>query len=224
MKEVRKFVLLILLIACVLVVQDATAGVTEMLPKSEHHEGRAEFGAGGYVDFAVYDTKEQDVQEFGIANAPGTGQYIYAYQIFSEETSTEAIPYFNLFGLPDSDGNTVGTPFADVENGDMGALEDSSDSSELGVDPEGAFYMSTFDGTDEKFAVWRFDNGLLLGGENSFILVLRSDKDWVAGGYSFNNYEKNVVIPETILNPEPCTIMLLGLGGMLLVRRRRSIG
>ena len=48
----------------------------------------------GHIDFAVFDDRNEyeTLMDF---NAPGTGQYVYAYQIFNDdEFSDESIAYF----------------------------------------------------------------------------------------------------------------------------------
>lgn len=84
----------LVLMACF--VMTAGAALTS-LPTSSFRSGTS-YQQVCRVEFAVYDTKANP-NEFigtdGFTN-PGTGQYIYAYQIFSHVNS---IPYFVIQGL-----------------------------------------------------------------------------------------------------------------------------
>ena len=195
----------LLLAALVLAVPSAQAGLT-YLPDGylDGWGNRANFGVNlgdgqfviGHIEFAVYDT--QAVGDLGFSS-PGDRQYVYAYQIFSE-TATTFLDYFALTGIPSS---------AIQSNDDIG-----TDDVYGGVAAE----RFGFNLTRTK-AFFEFEDGLLVEGENSVLLLLGSDGAPIVGGYEFTpSADPEVPVPEI---PEPATLALL-LGGSLLAFRRRS--
>jgi len=177
-------------------------------------------GIAGRIDFAVYDTDGPNGDELFAgtgATAPGQGQYIYAYQIFSATISTDALDYFGILGLHE---NNFGTPL----NDNIGSINDSpEDPSEQGVAPTLSYFTFTTQHEPPMLAAWHFDNGFLTAGRHSFFLVMRSSQDWVPGEYTFDKSFADA-IPTTGTNPEPATITLFGIGfSLLLVKRRKCL-
>ena len=216
MRVPRKIGFLVLLLVTILFAQSAGAATTELLPESSHYQGRSYYLAGR-IDFAVYDTMGANGNEFtegsGLS-APGTGRYIYAYQVFSDDVSIEPLEYFAILGI----GKNAITGLDDV-----GSLSDSPDDpSEEGVGPTDA-YLPAYDPNEGPSKVaWLFEDGLLIAGEHSWFLVLSSDHPWTLGSYE--------LVPGTddggpVPNPEPCAMALLGLGSAILfaTRRRKSV-
>jgi len=175
-------------------------------------EGRGEYLIGR-IDFAVYDTegKNEFVVEGGY-EAPGTGRYVYAYQIFNAPRDVPSlysnpVAYFAVFGI-------TGDLTVDTVDG-IGAQEGPDD----GVEHSDAY----FDG-DESRVVWEFTPRFIsLEGEaeNSWFLVFSSDQPPVPGNYDIRAPEEeasNILVPA----PEPATIALLGLGSALIFSRRRK--
>lgn len=219
-----KLQLLSLLVMLILFVGGAAAATTEILPYSSHYQGKTHFsistdtgGVAGRIDFAVYDTEGPNGDELaGFATAPGTGRYIYAYQVFSEYFSTDALEYFGVVGLGD---NSIAEPL----NDNIGSVSDSpNDPSEEGVSPTSSYITSTSSIEPPTMGVWEFDNGILTANTHSWFLVLRSDQDWIPGKYTFDETLADMV-PVTTANPEPATIGLLGIGSLMLFRRRKSV-
>ncbi len=210
----KEFRLLSLLLVAALFVQNATA---TMLPYSSHYQGRSYFddpvsGVAGYVDFAVYDTLGPNGNEWvgaGFA-PPGADQYIYAYQIFNDTGSADAIEFFTILGLddPPTPHHLDGIPTIDMQD----PWEDYPLITE-GVAPTG-----TDINLDETRGTWEFAGGILIADEYSWFLVFSSVKDWVEGKYMM---ETAGGFPITS-NPEPCTLALLGLGGAILFAKRRN--
>jgi len=196
------------------------------LPESSHYHGTSHFSSGGYlgyIDFAVYDTEvDGDVFADNIGDpTPGSGQYIYAYQIFSDSYNT--IDYFSVLGIGEG-------AIAD-RNSDIGTVSDSPD------DPGGQG-VDVVDTTDAYFnleltkGIWEFKyNGThIIAGEHSVFLILRSNMDWTVGGYRFTPSDSDsVTVPggsessSTVYTPEPFTIALLGLGSFTLFYKRRKV-
>ncbi len=211
MRVVKKNKILLLMIVAMLFVQNANA--TPLLPESSLYEGISYFGVGR-VEFAVYDTLAIEPDELGF-EAPGTGQYIYAYQIFLDAGASEAIDFF---GIPGLNTNAFTAPM----NDNIGSADDGS-----GIAPDESPYIALYDGG--AAGAWEFDdNGPLTAGEHSWILLLRSDQSWTPGSYSFNNREdltnKIPIIKDGDGNPvpEPVTIALFGIGSLMILSKRRK--
>jgi hypothetical protein len=211
MKKIR---LLSLLLVAILFVQNAAATI---LPYSSHYHGRSYFsdsniGVTGHVDFAVYDTLGSYGDEWTGAGftAPGTDQYIYAYQIFSDAESIDAIEFFTIMGIddPPTPHNLIGINTMNTQN----PWEDYPLITE-GVEPTG-----TEINISETRATWEFAGGILIAGEYSWFLVFSSANDWVQGKYQMQT-EGGFPING---NPEPCTLALLGLGSAILFAKRRN--
>jgi hypothetical protein len=116
MKEIRFFSLLLVV---ALFVQNAAA--TLYLPYSSYYQGRSYFDDSttnikGYVEFAVYDTEGVygNEWEWGGFTSPGSGQFIYAYQIFCDADSN-AIGSFSIMGI-DPNHTLAGINTMDSQN------------------------------------------------------------------------------------------------------------
>jgi hypothetical protein len=85
-----------------------------------------------------------------------------------------------------------------------------------------AMYFGVHDAnTGPDNAVWEFDGDILETNAHSFFLVISSDYNYATGTY---NVIKTSSPGAPIPNPEPSTIALLGIGGiMTLLRRRRRV-
>lgn len=196
----RKILFAALLFFATVIVQDVSATLV-----SSYYDGSTFYntadGLHGYIDFAVYDNRSEYEARYGLP-APGTGDYIYAYQIFHNASDNPAVGYFAILDI-------TGAPVDGI-----GSQDDSS----------GGIASS-----DEYFAdskgVWEFQSeigeGILIAGENSWFLVLSSDTDWVRGSFEIKPAEPWVPVPEI---PEPCTIALFGLGSlMMLIKRKKPV-
>lgn len=193
----------VLLIVLGLVVTSPGAMV-RVLPESSYYWGRTyydlETSEGGFlrgrIDFAVYDTQAEGYddeftgQEDGFPN-PGTGQYIYAYQVVNDtDHSDRAVAYFGLLDVDDDTAHNTGSH----DDGHGGIAPVDSD-----PPPECEWYWS-----DEA-------NGFIFAGEHSTFLVFSSNRPWKPGSYEIKSSEDDdLPIPV----PEPVTVALLGLGGM----------
>jgi len=193
-----------LLIVVVLLAQNASALLT-----SSYYDGsvpyETEEGLSGRLYFAVYDTADAGQGDELVANKidveelPGTGQYIYAYQIYSSFFSAGDISHF---GILDAGGNAINESLI---NG-TSAQDDGTE----GIAPSPI--VSEHQGQWE----WTFDGGYIAQGEHSWLLVFSSDKDWTAGTYEITGPGTPVPVPE------PATLALLGLGMTALMTKRRK--
>ena len=131
------------------------------------------------------------------------GQYIYAYQLFNRPNDAEG-EYTNIsyFGLLDLNKTPVDESLI---NGDTSAMDDQDG----GVAP---YIPSLQQGT------WRFTEGVLANGEKSWLLVFSSEYAPGRGSYTITSEPPGPAIPEF---PEPATIALLGLGGIVFLKKRR---
>lgn len=212
-KEKTKINVLIVLVTAILFVRTAGATTTTIMPPSTHYQGRSYFRTltadgilSGRIEYAVYDTEGEN--EF--TEVSGTGQYTYVYQIFNDGDDTAtALEYFAILGIGE------GAIFDQVT--DIGTVDDDSG----GIDAT-AMYFGVHDAaTGPDKAIWEFEGGILATGEHSFFLVISSDNNYTTGTYQII---KGTSPEAPIPNPEPSTIALLGIGGMLtLFRRRRHI-
>jgi hypothetical protein len=211
----EKIRLLSLLLVATLFVQNAAAAL--LLPYSSHYQGRSYFdntGVTGFVEFAVYDTLGPHGNEWTGSGftAPGAGQYIYAYQIFSDAGSTDAIEFFTIMGIddPPTPHNLIGINTMNTQN----PWEDYPLMTE-GIAPTNSYPNTNL---DETRATWEFAGGILVASEYSWFLIFSSANDWVKGKYQM---ETAGGFPITG-NPEPCTLALLGLGSAILFAKRRN--
>jgi len=230
MKVTRKIKLLSVLISAAFLVQNASAN----LPHSSHYQGRSYFDYGtlsGRVDFAVYDTRSYPDQLVGAwgrnedlpwwddtdteENNLDKYRYIYAYQIFIDDESNYDIDYFAILGL--GENSVVKDPSTDEwPIGSMDDIDDIITADAVAPDDDPYFASSSEYG---KMVVWEFTNGFLTAGDHSWFLVLGSYHDYTYGSYTF---DKTVGDSGPVPNPEPGSIALLGLGGVLTFIRTRK--
>jgi hypothetical protein len=169
----------------------------------EYHEN----GLNGYIEYAVYESRDEYETAWSVLglSAPGDGQYVYAYKIINlfEDLITGDVAHFALFGL--TEDNTSGLGCADDEDPD-------------GVEPS-SYYL---DG-DESKGVWKWaagegNPGYIQTGEHSWLLVFSSNQGPVKGDFEIKGPE-GIDVPDV---PEPSMIALLGAGGALFLRRRKQ--
>lgn len=173
--------------------------------------GESTYSDNGFqalVQYAVYDSQDGK-NEWGY-DAPGDGRYIYAYQIFNANASTQDIGYFKLFG---AEGSTL----TGGEISGLGSQKDPTDTQfpEQGIKP----FSGEFDNTEKKIS-WKFlngDFGVIGLAQHSYFLIYSSNIAPVMGNYEIK--PPPAEIPQV---PEPATIVLLGTGGLILLRKLRK--
>jgi hypothetical protein len=204
----KKFIWLGLL--AVLLLSQAAVKAGYYLPPSSLWQGSRFYNQDNvyaYVEYAVYDTAAADYHSTrnglidGFPN-PGTGQYIYAYQIINLGTSLPPITAFSLLG-----GNPA------VANG-IGEQSDGSG----GILP-------TNNGTS---FTWKFDNGTFVVDAHSAFMVFSSDKGPIAGTLKLSSLTESGNEPPTNGGnnpvPEPTTMAILASGVFgLLTRKKDSV-
>jgi hypothetical protein len=216
-KETGKINLFIVFAAVTLLTQTAGAVAMTILPESSHYQGRSYFRTltadgilSGRVEFAVYDTQGGNEFEQAGFTMPGTGQYTYAYQIFNDGDDTAtALEYFSILGIGEGAIYDIAT--------DIGTVDDNSSGINSSV-----YYFGVHDAnTGPDKAVWEFEADKNLAKDaHSFFLFISSNYDYSKGIYLVTkSTSPDVPLP----NPEPATIALLGVGGMLMLLRRRRL-
>lgn len=203
----KRFILIVFLAAALTYCQSAQALL--YLPDSDYgttygwqgSETYTENGYEVYVEFNVYDTETFN-DEFtwtageGLYNEEDY-QYIYAYQLFIGDGKD-----ILSFGLIDLLGDPVDPSLMDYTTG--------QDDEHGGVAPSPP--VSTVQG------VWQFEAGTLIeveGEKRSWFLIFRTDHAPVVGYFELTSPQFPVV-------PEPATVALLGIGIVVLLRRRKS--
>jgi hypothetical protein len=150
------------------------------------------------VEYAVYDTALAsysnifDRLEDHFVN-PGSGRYIYAYQI-TPTSGTPSISSFEVLGSSASAANGIGSQ----DDGYGGVLPTNNGSS----------------------FVWNFADGVLIVSKHSAFMVFSSNYSPVKGSVEFAAGGNNGNEPPTI--PEPATLALLAIGGISLLKRKTA--
>lgn len=174
------------------------------LPESTLWQGArnyqdADAGINAYVEYAVYDSSAG--LPAGIVHQ-GSGQYVYAYQIFNLGTGYDPITTFKLLGGDPSAASGIG-----YQNDGQGGLVPLNDG--------------------ESF-LWRFGLGEFVAYEHSAFLIFSSDSLPIAGTLSISNtlddygneppINGDEVITESI--PEPATLTMLTIGAFFKFRKK----
>jgi len=194
------------------------------LPSSSYQDG-AWCGESTYSDngfqvllqYAVYD--KLGGNEWGVKGyeAPGGGRYIYAYQVINYPSDTKNIGYLKLFG---AEGRTL-------TGGEMLGIGSEKDptAAQLSEQGQGKEPVSgEFDNTEKKIS-WKFlsdtagdDFGVIGLSQHSYFLIYSSNNAPVMGSYEIKP-PSGAPIPDV---PEPATIVLLGAGSLILIRKLRK--
>jgi len=205
-----------------LLVSATHAGLApSILPSSTHYQGQAsrsfDLGSEGTLDvrleFAVYAGSEAEtVRDMtGYGGDPENAAFVYAYQIFCEDTSTAALTYLALTGVNPDAIASVDTDISQIES--MTAPNSTVfDSGGVAPSPDGYFNDT------ETRGIWEFEDVTIIHGEQSWFLFLYSADDWITGDIAIQPANDDIPIPGV---PEPATLALLACGTILSLRRRK---
>ncbi|MHC5200164.1 MAG: hypothetical protein ACYSO1_08670 [Planctomycetota bacterium] len=204
------FAILVLLLPLVSVTHAGLAPTN--LPASSYYQGQhdrsLDLGSEGTLDihleFAVY----RDVDETspgGLSEAQymkdwteytGDASYVYAYQVFSEETSTAALTYFGLTGI---NPTTIASIEDDIHEQNELNPGSSPSYSSGGEQPSDSYFNAS-----KTKAIWEFEDGAIMEGEQSWFLFLYSDYDWIKGDIEVQRVNDDIPVPEgAIVVPVP---------------------
>jgi len=172
------------------------------------------------LEFAVYrdETLSGGIDEAQIiqdwTGHTGGSDYVYAYQVFCEDSSTAPLTYFALTGI---DPSTIASVENDISEQDE--LDSTYFSSGVQPKDDGGYFNDSV-----TKAIWEFGDGsgAIAQGEQSWFLFLYSDYDWIAGDIEVQPLaDDDIPIPGDNDIPEPATLALL-IGGTVLSLRRRK--
>ena len=216
MKKMKS--LLFLMVVSAILVPTVQASLT-YLPNSSYYNGQNDktfdLGAGEtitiHLEFAVYEGDEAETMQEITGYTGSTTGYVYAYQIFCDESNTAALTSFSLTGINPGAISSV--------TDDIGQIDSVTAPSSEVFDSYGEEPTSSYFNGDVTEAIWEFEDGALIQGENSWFLLLYSDHDWIAGDYEVEAIANDdIPMPGA---PEPTTLILLAGGAVLSLRRRK---
>jgi hypothetical protein len=169
--------------------------------------GRSSFAAGGaldgYVDYAVYAPGKYD-------GTMSFNDYVYAYQIFSNHSSTVSIDYFSV-GLESS----VSVPIATYDQAAAFAVAGGSIPSISLVLPQQVLYLFQFN----NISASGYSRTLLFTSNAPPEMAMGTVSAGFAGGATMA-----LPTPSSVqITPEPATLGLLAGGAFRAVRRKLKV-
>ncbi len=217
MRCLKRIMLAGLFIVPALLVQDVRAGL-EFLPISSYYQGSAYGGPGDdvRVDFAVYDTEAYDPDDGDYGNefekagftAPGEGRFTYVYQVFNDDDELS----IDLFRIFEFESTAIADLKADQihKQNDLAGGEDTTDQ----------YFSPSLTDPSLTNGIWEFEQGTLTKGKHSWFLTISSNAPPTLGDFSLNTPpDDDLLVPGV---PEPATMILLGIGSVILMAGRRD--
>jgi hypothetical protein len=191
-------------VVAVLLLLQASVYAAYYLPESSLWQGSRYYNKDNvyaYVEYAVYDSQAADYHNVldGLKDGfpmHGSGQYIYAYQVFDLGTDLPPIATFELLG---------GNPTAAAG---IGSLADA--------------YSGVMPTNSGDSFVWTFENGILIVDKHSAFMVFSSNSGPIAGDFKLST-EYGDAPPINSEVPEPATMAILASGVFGLLTRKKSV-
>jgi hypothetical protein len=188
-----------------------TAIAGYFLPESSLWQGSRFYNQDGvkaYVEYAVYDTAASDYENIfnGAKDCfvnPGSGQYIYAYEVYNQDSSNSLDPIttFELLGGNPSAADGIGS-----QNNGNGSIAATNDGDSF---------------------VWKFENAVFIGDKHSVFMVFSSDAKPKAGTLKLSTLTESGSEPpvndDSGNTPEPTTLAMLAVGATSLLARRKRV-
>ena len=220
----KKFVTVLILLATLAPLGNAALERSALYESSYYsgtHDRSFNLGSEGILDihleFAVYRdetlyggtvNEAQLMQDY--TGYTGDADYVYAYQVFCEESSTAALDYFALTGINPSTISDINNDISEAE-----FLDDGIPTQSGGKGPSDSYFNSSV-----TKAIWEFEGGAIAQGEQSWFLFLYSDYDWIRGDMEIrpSAADDDIPVPEV---PEPATLVLLAGGALLSLKRKK---
>lgn len=222
----KSYPIVLAVVAILLIINTAMATI---LPESSY-DIPAVFGGNNNsirdgslrIDYAIYDTDNlvagsDEQQIFGSFMHT---KYVYAYQIYNYDNAND----ISVFSLSYLGSDAIkGTDRISDEEDWLGP----GDQNNRGVSSSGNEYGDQYDdsniNTGFGYASWLFggQGNIFDAGDHSYWLIIQSDNAPKAGAYSLEEINDGSVAigdqrPSYSTIPEPITIALLGVGGLIL--------
>ena len=162
------------------------------------------------LEFAVYEGSHAAIVMEDTGYTGETTDFVYAYQVFCEAPSSTSLNYFALTGIdPDAIISTA-EDIGQTQSLNGGAIASGGKEPALG---SGYFNDSKTKG------IWKFKDGTIVQGEQSWFLFLYSNDGRIVGDFEVQPLaDDDIPIPGI---PEPATLALLACGAILSLKRRK---